>query len=230
MELTVLGKYGPYPKAGTGATSGYLLEADGETIALDMGAGTLARLQAATDVRKLSAIYISHLHFDHTSDLLPLRYLLDDLGVTVNVITQYEDSDWYRILFTSPRFNVINIDACTELKLGSLKLTFYEMKHPARDFAIRVEGEKTFVYTGDTVLCDELYRAAEGADCVLCGCAKPAGFKGPHMAGDDAVKFAEQTGVKIIATHFAPSFDAQKDMPKHENILLAEEGKTYYIN
>ena len=85
-------------------------------------------------------------------------------------------------------------------------------------------------YYSDVSEYGELYRAAEGADCVLCGCAKPAGFKGPHMAGDDAVKFAQETGVKIIATHFAPSFDAEKDMPKHENIVLAEEGKTYYIN
>ena len=229
MKLTVLGKYGPYPKAGTGATSGYLLEEGDMKIALDMGAGTLTRLLAATDLRDLSAIYISHLHFDHTSDLLPLRYLLSDLGVTLNVITQYEDSDWYRLLFGAPCFNVVNIDACSEVKLGDWKLTFFEMKHPARDYAIRIEGEKTFVYTGDTVLCDELYRAAAGADCVLCGCAKPAGFKGPHMAGDDAVKFAEETGVKIIATHFAPSFDAEKDMPKHENIVLAEEGKIYFI-
>ena len=229
MKLTVLGKYGPYPKAGTGATSGYLLEEGDNKIALDMGTGTLARLLAATDLRALSAVYISHFHYDHTSDLLPFRYVLDDLGVTVNVITQYEDSDWYRTLFTSPRFHVVNIDACSEVKLGDWKLTFYEMKHPARDYAIRIEGEKTFVYTGDTVLCDELYRAAAGADCVLCGCAKPAGFKGPHMAGDDAVKFAEETGLKIIVTHFAPSFDAEKDMPKHENIILAEEGKTYTI-
>ena len=229
MQLTVLGKYGPYPKAGTGAASGYLLEEGDTKLALDMGAGTLARLQAVIDLWDLSAVYISHLHFDHTSDLLPFRYLLDDLKLTVNVITQYEDSEWYRTLFGSPRFNVINIDACTEMTLGGLKLTFYEMKHPARDYAIRAEGEKTFVYTGDTVLCDELYRAAEDAHCVLCGCAKPAGFKGPHMAGDDAVRFAEQTGVKIIATHFAPSFDAEKDMPKHPNILLAEEGKTYTI-
>ena len=229
MKLTVLGKYGPYPKAGTGATSGYLLEEGDMKLALDMGSGTLARLMAATDLRDLSAIYISHLHFDHTSDLLPLRYLLDDLDIQLNVITQYEDSDWYRTLFGTPRFNVVNIDACSEVKLGSRKLTFYEMKHAVRDYAVRVEGEKTFVYTGDTKLCDELYRAAAGADCVLCGCAKPAGFKGPHMAGDDAVKFAEETGVKIIATHFAPSFDAEKDMPKHENIILAEEGKTYFI-
>ena len=229
MKLTVLGKYGPYPKAGTGATSGYLLEEGDMKIALDMGSGTLTRLLAATDLRELSAVYISHFHYDHTSDLLPFRYVLDDLGVTVNVITQYEDSDWYRTLFTSPRFNVINIDACSEVKLGDWKLTFYEMKHPARDYAIRIEGEKTFVYTGDTVLCDELYRAAAGADCVLCGCAKPAGFKGPHMAGDDAVRFAEETGVKIIATHFAASLNAEKDMPKHENIIPAEEGKTYFI-
>ena len=50
MELTVLGKYGPYPKAGTGAASGYLVSDGGVNLALDMGSGTLARLQQMTDI------------------------------------------------------------------------------------------------------------------------------------------------------------------------------------
>lgn len=44
MKLTVLGKYGPYGKAGNGSTSGYLVENCGDYIVLDMGSGTLSKL------------------------------------------------------------------------------------------------------------------------------------------------------------------------------------------
>lgn len=42
MKLTVLGKYGPYPKAG-GATSGYLLKTNDKIVVLDMGSETLSK-------------------------------------------------------------------------------------------------------------------------------------------------------------------------------------------
>ena len=57
MELTVLGKYGPYPKAGDGAASGYLLTQGDTALVMDMGSGTLARLQQAIDIRKITGIF-----------------------------------------------------------------------------------------------------------------------------------------------------------------------------
>ena len=107
MKLTVLGKYGPYGKAGDGCASSYLVENDGEYIVLDMGSGTLARLCDRVDIKKVKHIFISHLHFDHTSDLLPFRYLLEELSQTVNIYTHREDSQWYNILFDHPNFNII---------------------------------------------------------------------------------------------------------------------------
>lgn len=228
MKLTVLGKHGPYP-AKDGANSCYLLEENGTTLVLDMGTGSLARLREVIDITTLDAVYISHLHFDHTSDLLPFRYLLDDLKKDITVITQKEDSEWYNTLFTHPRFHVINIDENAEVQLGSLRLRFFETVHPVINYGVIVEGEKTFVYTGDTVLCDRLYPAVKGADLVLCDCAKPADFKGPHMSAADALHFRKETGVKILATHFAPGFDPSSVFPADCGITAAEENKTYEI-
>lgn len=181
MELTVLGKYGPYPKAGTGAASGYLVSDGGVNLALDMGSGTLARLQQMTDISRLDGIFISHLHYDHTSDLLPLRYLLEDLDRTLTVYTAYEDSEWYKLLFGHPNLKVVNVDSSSVIRLGSLTLRFYDMLHTVPCLAVRIEGSKTLVYTGDTMYNDNILAALVGADCALADCSKPDGFNGPHM-------------------------------------------------
>ena len=73
MKLTVLGCNGPYPAAG-GACSGYLLEAENTRVLLDCGTGVLAALPARMAPEELDAVVLSHLHYDHMSDMLPLIY------------------------------------------------------------------------------------------------------------------------------------------------------------
>jgi len=65
MKLTVLGCYGPYPKA-RGACSGYLLESQDTKILIDCGNGVLSRLlEYCGNLNNIDAILISHLHPDH---------------------------------------------------------------------------------------------------------------------------------------------------------------------
>ena len=75
MRLTVLGCNGPYP-APEGACSGYLVEAEGAALQLDLGSGVLARLTGRMPPEELTALLFSHWHGDHCSDLLPLIYRL----------------------------------------------------------------------------------------------------------------------------------------------------------
>ena len=79
MKLTVLGKYGPYAPIG-GCTSGYYIEGNGFSVAFEMGAGVFSRLQSVCRPEKLSALIISHLHFDHISDLGVMNYYLEALA------------------------------------------------------------------------------------------------------------------------------------------------------
>ena len=79
MKLTVFGKYGPYPCDG-GATSGYHLEGSDYSLAFEMGSGVFARLNAAKRVEGLDALILSHLHFDHISDVGVLNYYLESLA------------------------------------------------------------------------------------------------------------------------------------------------------
>ena len=71
MELTVIGKYVPYGKEKNGCASCYLVKNDEDLLVMDMGSGTLSRLMGFVDIKKVKNIFISHLHYDQTSDLLP---------------------------------------------------------------------------------------------------------------------------------------------------------------
>lgn len=229
MKLTVLGKYGPYGKAGNGCSSGYLVENDGDYIVLDMGSGTLARLCNAVDIRKIKHIYISHLHYDHTSDLLVFRYLLEDLSHSVNIYTHREDSTWYNILFDHPNFNVIDIDENTVIKADSMELRFLPMKHTVPDYAVVIKGEKTLCYTGDTLFNDNIPKCFEMSDCVLADCSKPKGFTGPHMNIENAIFLSEKyPHKKIIATHQSVDYNPKEDLSS-TTIISAEENTTYII-
>lgn len=229
MEITVLGKYGPYGKAGSGCTSGYLVKNGEDCIVLDMGSGTLSRLCAAVDIRQIKHIFISHIHFDHTSDLLVLKYLLEEISHKVNIYTHREDSPWYDVLFDHPNFNVINIDESTVINIGSTELRFLPMKHTVTDYAVIIKGEKTVCYTGDTLINDNVLKCFEASDLVLADCSKPRGFIGPHMNIDDAVRLSKQfPKTQIIATHQSAEYNPKHDL-EGTGIISAEEGKTYIV-
>lgn len=229
MELTVLGKYGPYGKAGTGAASGYLVKNQDDYLVMDMGSGTLSRLMDVADIKTIKHIFISHLHFDHTSDLLPFRYLLEELDHTVNIYTHKEDTPWYKILFDHPNFNMINIDENSEIKIGSMTLSFLKMNHTVTDYAVIINGEKTLCYTGDTVYNDNIPKCFEISDLVLADCSKPRDFNGPHMNIEDAIKLSKEYFAKIIATHLSADFDPTELLKPYKNITVAEELKTYIL-
>ena len=80
MKLTVLGCNGPYPAPG-GACSGYFLQEGDTGVLLDCGAGVLAQLEKHMPPQNLTAIVLSHLHYDHMSDMLPLIYRCPGLPV-----------------------------------------------------------------------------------------------------------------------------------------------------
>ena len=76
MKLTILGMNGPFPAPGS-ATSGYLVTSGPDALMLDMGSGTLQGLCARMAPEHLRALVLSHWHYDHCSDVLPLIYRME---------------------------------------------------------------------------------------------------------------------------------------------------------
>lgn len=229
MNLNILGCHGPYAAKPGEATSGYLATFGNTRFVMDLGAGTLSRLLNEVTPDKIDGIFLSHLHYDHTSDMLTLKYALENTPVVIDVYVAEQNTNWYLELLNSKNFNIVPIATETAYKCGEFTLEFCKVIHPVDSYAVKVKGDKTLFYTGDTVYFDGLVKAAEGSDVILADCAKPDDFRGPHMVKRDALKLARLTGAKLIVTHIAPGYDAKAlyaDTPEAE---IAEEGKVFEI-
>lgn len=203
MKLHVIGCQGPFPGAG-GATSGYLLEHDGRALLMDCGAGVLGKLMQIWDPAKLCGIVMSHLHFDHASDLLVLRYYLEKMGKTMPIYVPSEDQSPLRALLTAPAFSVRDYPAV--ISLMGLTITNFPVNHPVPCRALRFsDGVQSLVFTGDTNLCPGLAQFAQGTDVLLADSAfLQDEWKEslPHLSASHAAMLAREANVqRLYLTH-----------------------------
>lgn len=244
MKLTVLGHYGPYPAAG-GACSGYLLEEDGFQILLDCGNGVLSRLQRHLKPWELEAVLISHLHFDHISDLMVLRYALDyarTRGLRDRPLPLYalpEPAAEFDRLLYKELFAAEPLSAQRRVTVGPFNLSFLETIHSVPCLAMRIETARgVLVYSVDTEYFDGLIDIAAGADILLTEAnyqeedmpRSPA----KHLTAADAGRLAGRAGVKrLLLTHFHPERRPElslEETRKHfAAVELAGEGESYLI-
>lgn len=229
MELKTLGIYGPYPKAGGSACSSYLVKTENAKLVLDFGSGALTRLTAEEDVGSVDAIILSHTHFDHVSDMLPLTYLMELRPGKLKVFLPKTEDNWYLKLLNKDCFEAYEVEAGDKTELNGAIVEFFAARHTVPTLGIKIsDGGKSLYYTGDTVWFDELKEYVRGADAILADAAKPLGFKGPHMSYDKARLLKEASGGKVILTHLSPDFDPSSAL-NDSDITVAEEGKTYVI-
>jgi ribonuclease BN (tRNA processing enzyme) len=222
VKLTVLGCSGSVPGPDSPA-SGYLLEAQGYRLVLDLGHGAFGALQRYADPAQVDAILVTHLHADHCIDLtayiVALRYggggyrsngpegripLIGPAGTRDRLEAAYDP--YARKLglhelfgFTTP----------SPGELGPFEVSFAQMNHPVPTTAVRITcGDRTLVYSGDTGVSDELVTLAQGADVLLCEASV-----GPdeeyipnlHLTGKQAGEHAGRAGVeRLIITHVPP--------------------------
>src|SRR5437588_2635749 len=76
MRLTILG-CSPASTNPGGAASSYLVEQGSTRVVLDCGSGSLGNLLRHLAPEEVDAVVISHMHADHTLDLIPYRYALE---------------------------------------------------------------------------------------------------------------------------------------------------------
>ncbi|MGI6153186.1 MAG: MBL fold metallo-hydrolase [Christensenellaceae bacterium] len=234
MLLTVLGKYGPYPKAG-GGTSSYLLFSGDKKILLDAGSGCLSRLQTHIRPDDLDMIFLSHLHWDHCAEMFIMSYALD--GNKIDAYLPKSPMGLYAMLENTGKFNVRVVDDFLKLKRDDIHVSFCRMEHPVETYAIRLQdGDAVFVYSGDSVYTEKLAEFAKGADVLLID----SGFMGPpdpekkrpHMTVTEAAEIARQAGVKqLFLTHINPSYNEEmlflEAARVFENTLVVQENLQY---
>lgn len=229
MNLHVLGCHGPFPPAG-GATSGYLLEKDGSALLLDCGSGVMGRLMKLYDPAALSCVLLSHLHFDHASDLLVMRYYLEIRKKTLDVYVPSEDESPFRALLTAPAFRVIPYPE-GEFSVMGLTVSAMPVRHPVPCRALRLkDGEKTFVFTGDTNDCPGLDAFARGADVLLADAAfleaEWADTK-PHMSAAGAARLARDAEAKALYLTHLPVAHAPETLEKEAQAVYPQARAVY---
>jgi ribonuclease BN (tRNA processing enzyme) len=253
MKVTVLGCSGSVPGPDSPA-SGYLVEADGYRLVLDLGHGAFGALQKHVHPSDVDAIVISHLHADHCIDLtayiVALRYggagyactgperripLVGVPGTRDRIEAAYDP--YARKLSLHEIFTFATPSEVPEL--GPFALSYAQMNHPTPTNAIRVQyGDRTLVYSADTGESAELISLAQGADVLLCEASVGPGEElvpGLHMTGQMAGEHADKAGVeRLIVTHVPPwnSVQAAADEAAaafHGPVEVAHPGAEYWI-
>ena len=233
MRLHMLGISGPYPASG-GATSGYLLEAGGAALQFDFGAGVLSRLTAVYPPEDLDGLFLSHWHFDHTSDLLPLIYRLQSLQAVLPVYGPADPSSAIRrIVSEAGCFDLRELAPGDTVAVKGAVLHVGEARHPVPAVGFRVESEgKVFGYTGDTNTLPSLEEFYRGCDLLLADALFPAASwapEKPHLSAPLAAELACGAGAgRLILTHLNPVFPPELLLREAQAVFpvvsLAAEG------
>jgi ribonuclease BN (tRNA processing enzyme) len=226
LRLRVLGCSGGYPGPAS-ACSGYLLEAAGRRIWIDAGGGTLAQLQRHCTLADLDAVWVSHLHPDHCSDL-PLAFqVLAFSGLErsqpLPVLgpagwAQHMEAFLARPGAMARVFEVIELTDGAEVAFGDLQLEAIATVHGIETYGLRATlAGRTLAYTADSGPCPALERLADRSDLLVCEAFLSPGGPFQVSAETNAISLTpQQAGQfaaagrtrRLVLTHLPPDADA----------------------
>ena len=216
MKLICLGINGPFPAA-EGATSGYLVTSGDTRLMLDMGSGTLAALTGLMPPEGLTAVLLSHWHFDHCSDMMPLIYRMESLLASgVQPLAVYGPADGCspvrHALEDSPGFHLHTVAPGDRLTLDGVEVLVGPARHPVPAVGYRLAAEgRSLCYTGDTNEVDGLDDFARGTTLLLADGLFPEAVwtaQKPHLSARRAALLAREAGAqRLMITHLHPSID-----------------------
>ncbi|MFC5288988.1 MBL fold metallo-hydrolase [Actinokineospora guangxiensis] len=241
MLLTVLGCSGSLPGPDAPA-SGYLLEAEGFLMAVELGPGTLAELQSRRDPFQLDALAFSHLHADHCSDFASLSVLRryhprpsrDPRAHRLPVHAPSTAPHRFAMAYATSEAELPEIDHSDvfeflpwtpgPVEIGPFTVRTAVAAHPCEAYSIAITHDgRTLVYTGDTGPNPALTALTAGAHVLLTEASwthaddRPADL---HLSGTQAGELAEAAGVeRALVTHIPPWADGEA--------IMAEVGATY---
>ena len=213
MRLTILGNNGPFPAPG-GATSGYLLSSGETRICFDLGSGTLSRLTALTPPEELTALVLSHWHYDHCADVLPLIFRLEACAEQRLHVYAPADENFLvrKAVQACAKIVLHDVQPGDSVLIGGLQVRVHTARHPVPAVMYRVEAEgKVFCYTGDTNTVEGLAEFAEHADFLLADglFIDAAWAEGkPYLSARHVAELAEAAHVRrFVITHLNPAID-----------------------
>lgn len=224
MRLTVLGGCGAWPGAGE-ACSGYLVEHDGFRLLIDPGYAVLPQLLRYITADEVDAVFVSHGHPDHCSDLNPLlraRAMRDrepdePLPATLPIDALPGALDAVLALdrpgMLAHTFVLRDITPGDPFAIGPFEIATRTLPHSRPNVGIRLTANgAALVYTGDAGPDPGLVEMARGTDLLLAEAtfvdAVPADNLGTLSSALDAGRQAAEAGVGgLVLTHLPPGTD-----------------------
>lgn len=226
IKLTILGSGTCVPSLKRSSCSFFVETADAGLL-FDIGAGTMRRLlEAGIHINQVTHICISHLHPDHTGELVSFLFsskyptlLRENNPLTIIAgkgfkafFSQLKKAYGSWIDFAPDIFSIVEMDTekTDRFSLNSTRLTTSPVKHNPESIAFRLENnQKSVTYSGDTDYCSSLIEFSRETDLFICESAMPDSLKVEnHLSPSAAGKIATEAGVKkMILTHFYPECD-----------------------
>ncbi|MBT8356712.1 MAG: MBL fold metallo-hydrolase, partial [Deltaproteobacteria bacterium] len=192
------------------------------------GPGTMKRLlEVGTTIFDISFIFYSHLHPDHTGELVTFLFATkypDENHRTepLTIIAGHGFSGFYKKLKNvyenwielSPGVvNIIELDNTgpDSIRFDDFTVKSLPVEHTDESIAYRINSGagRSIVYSGDTDFSDNLITLAKDADLLVCESALPdelkvKGHLTPSLAGEIATR---ANVAKLVLTHFYPECD-----------------------
>lgn len=223
MRLVVLGSGTGWITSERGAPS-YLVSLENFHLLLDLGPGTIKHLlKTGFTLNDISAIFISHFHPDHVTDLIPflfaMRYQLGyirkekiHLYVHKNFLFFYAGlkkafGHWIHPPYGLLEIHLLEKEDLYSFQLGPFQAKTIKVKHNPESLAIRLElNNKSIIYSGDTGFCEEIITLSQGGDLLILECANSEIHSVPHHLGPEEISIiCERANPKrVLLTHFYP--------------------------
>ncbi len=245
INIHILGAGGAVPTP-THCPAAYWMVIDGQPILVDPGPGALVRLvksgQAPHGADDIDLVIFTHLHPDHSADLIALLFashsvictntkplrLFGPVGLK-SLLSKLKDiyGAWL-----DPRSRVLEVTEWSDDQVLNLPnsgtVTPFRVNHPqdrlskyALGYQFTDAAGNLVVFSGDTGPCEALNKAARGADLLIVECSTPdelatSGHMHPSAVG---ALCADSQPRQVVLTHQYPAA-ASTD-------LVAEVGKYY---
>ncbi len=218
MNLIILGSGTCVPSLKRNAP-GYLLKVFDRQILIDCGSGILLQLErAGKSYKDIDAVFITHPHPDHISDLMPFIHALlatpnfkreKDLLIVGPKGFKKTYKSIIRSVMKKPKFFTIEvIEIEDKLDLKYLHVFSKKTVHSENSIAYRFEdGEKSLVFTGDCDYDEGIVELSKDADLLIIDCSFPDALKVQgHLTPRECGLIAKKAKVKkLILSHLYPS-------------------------
>jgi ribonuclease Z len=228
MKLVVLGSGTSVPHPHRSSAAFWLETASG-LVLLDCGADATHRMaQEKVDWPNLEAIWISHLHLDHSGGLASFLFGLKWAPQTEgrqkplkifgcqgigNLLRAIDESNDYRLFEQRFPIDLHEVSAGNaEFEMTSdLRAETFPTPHTRESLALRLTDSDgvSLVYTSDTGYSEELAQFAHGADLLILECSFWRNKPTPkHLELVEAMRFARLAEPRtLVLTHLYPEWD-----------------------